>query len=184
MKMHHDQTSPEKNKDRKYSAMMQRPQSFFLLIVIISLIAATIVPMWNKQEEARTSPELKKTYLIDARSSREISCGKSVYTNQFLYAFIGFISLIMVGIATYELFRYDNRVMQIKLGALNTLVMIMLLGWILWFTTQQEEHFPLEVPGKYPQGFLLLVVALASNLLASHCIRKDEKLVRSSERMR
>lgn len=160
---------------------MQRPQSFFLLIVIISLIAATIVPIWNKQEEERISPELKKTYVIDARSLREISYGKSVYTNQFLYAFI---SLIMVGIATYELFRYDNRVMQIKLGALNTLVMIMFLSWILWFTTQQEEHSPLEVPGKYQQGFLLLVVALASNLLASHCIKKDEKLVRSSERMR
>ncbi len=161
--------------------MIQRPQSIFLLIVIISLIAAMIAPIWNKQEEERASPELKKTYFIDAWSSQEISYGKSVSTNQFLYAFI---SLIMAGIAIYELFRYDNRVMQIKLGTLNTLVMTMLLGCILWFTTQQEESLPLEVPGKYQPGFLLLVVALASNLLANHCIRKDEKLVKSSERMR
>jgi Domain of unknown function (DUF4293) len=164
--------------------MIQRPQSIFLLIVIIALIAAMMAPIWNKQEEERTSPELKKTYFIDAWSSQETTYGKSIYTNQFLYACIGFISLIMAGIATYELFRYDNRVMQIKLGALNTLGMIMLLGCILWLTTQQEDSLPLEVPGKYQPGFLLLVVALASNLLANHCIRKDEKLVKSSERMR
>jgi Domain of unknown function (DUF4293) len=162
--------------------MIQRPQSIFLLIVIIALVIAMIVPIWHKQVAAY--PASKKTYRIDAWSLHEISYGKPVHTSQFHYAVIGWIGLIVVGIAIYELFRYNDRGMQIKLGTLNTLVMIVLLGCILRFTTQQEMQLPLGVPGKYQPGFLSIVVALASNLLASHYIRRDDRLVKESDRIR
>jgi hypothetical protein len=162
--------------------MIQRPQSIFLLIVIISLAIAMIVPIWRKQEEAY--PASQKTYRIDAWSLQEISCGKPVHTSQFPYTVIGWIGLIAVGIAIYELFRYNDRGIQIKLGTLNALVMMVLLGCILRVTRQKGEHLPLEAPGKYQPGFLLIVVALASNLLASHYIRRDDKLVKESDRIR
>lgn len=162
---------------------MQRPQSIFLLSVIISLVLAMIVPIWHKQEGEKTYLESEKTYCLNAWSMQEISYGKPVHTTQFPYACIGWISLFAVGIATYELCRYDDRVMQIKLGTLNALVMIMLLGCVL-VTTQQEEYLPLAVPGRYQPGFFLLVVALASNILANRYLKKDDKLVRAADRIR
>jgi Domain of unknown function (DUF4293) len=162
--------------------MIQRPQSIFLLIVIISLVMTMVVPIWHEQEGMHHTSQ--KTYRIDAWSLQEVSYGKSVRASQFPYAIIGWLSLIAVGIAVYALFKYNDRGVQIKLGTLNTLAMIVLLGCMLRFTTQQEAHLPLEIPGKYQPGFLSIVVALANNLLASHYIRRDDKLVRESDRIR
>ena len=164
--------------------MIQRPQSIFLLIAIISLMLAMIVPIWHKQKEEKIYAESEKTYCLNAWSLQEISYGKLVHTTQFPYACIGWFSLLAVGMATYALFRYDDRVMQIKLGTLNALVMSMLLGYILYVTTKQDEYLPLEGPGKYQLGFLLLVVASASNVLANRYLRKDEKRVRAADRIR
>jgi short subunit fatty acids transporter len=162
--------------------MIQRPQSIFLLIVIISLVIAMVAPIWHEQEGVHHTSQ--KTYRVDAWSLQEISYGRSAHTSQFLYAAIGWLSLIAVGIAVYELFKYNDRGIQMKLGTLNTLAMMVLLGCMLRFTTQQEANFPLEIPGKYQPGFLSIFVALASNLLASHYIRRDDKLVKEADRIR
>ena len=102
----------------------------------------------------------------------------------FPYALVGLLSFVAVGMATYELFRYDNRGLQLQLGVLNTLVMIVLIGLALYLARQKEAQLLPAVPGKYQPGFFLLIVAMISNLGANHFIRKDEKLVKSADRMR
>ncbi|NJN43252.1 MAG: DUF4293 domain-containing protein [Flammeovirgaceae bacterium] len=44
-----------------------------------------------------------------------------------------------------------------------------------------KEHV---LPGEYGLAFWLPAVAMVSNLIANRFIRKDEKLVRDSERIR
>ena len=70
-----------------------------------------------------------------------------------------------------------------RLSALNTLVMAMLLGFTLYLTIQQETYWPSEVLGNHQLGSLCLGLAFVSNVIATHCIKKDEKSVRDADRI-
>lgn len=157
--------------------MLQRPQSILLLVVIIALLLMTLLPIWTKQSICYNM----LAWCFPTTSSG----GNSIKNFYFHCTSIGCLSLTAAGIAAYALCRYDNRVVQLKLGILNALMMIVLLGYLLYLTIPQDNQWVTNVPlRQHSLGFLLLAVALFSNLLANRCIRKDEKLVRSAERMR
>lgn len=164
--------------------MMQRPQSIFLLTMIVSLLIATLVPIWSKEERKTPYAEVEKAYYMNAWSLQAFSNENPIRTYRYPYSLVGWISLLSIGIAIYELFRYNSRVVQIKLGALNTLVMAMLVGFTLYLTIQQEKHWPSEVLGKHQLGSLCLGLAFVSNVIATPCIKKDEKRVRDADRIR
>ena len=105
-------------------------------------------------------------------------------THRMPYALLGVCCWLAAIVAFYELFRYDNRGLQLRLGTLNNLLVLVILFSTLYLTQQKAALSLVSAPGKYQPGFFLLIIALAGNLLASYFIRKDEKLVRSADRMR
>ncbi len=160
--------------------MLQRPQSVCLLAIVTTMIAMALLPIWVKSDTATVH-----FYVMNAWCFRKIgSEGKLLNVVYFPYALVGILALTSAGIAAYEVFKYDNRATQLKLGLLNALVLIATVGLLLYMIIQQEKHLLPEVSGKYKLGFLLPAIALASNLLANRFIQKDEKLVRSTNRMR
>jgi hypothetical protein len=86
--------------------------------------------------------------------------------------------------AFYEIFRYDNRLTQIKLGALNSLFMGATLGFAVYYSFEGEVIIDDATRGNYDIGFILPCIALIMNVLANRFIRRDEKLVRSVDRLR
>lgn len=100
----------------------------------------------------------------------------------FPYTAIGILALLAAGIAVYEIFKYKDRLTQMKLGALNSVVMAAVLGCSVWFVTDGQKEW--EVAGTYGIGFFLPPAAMIFNILANRFIRKDEKLVRSVDRIR
>jgi hypothetical protein len=72
---------------------------------------------------------------------------------------------------------------QVKLGALNVLIISVSLVTIIWFTNQTYELWP-ESIGKYGLGIFFPAIALLSNMMANRFIRKDERLVKSMDRIR
>lgn len=153
--------------------MIQRPQSIFLLVMIITLLTATIVPIWTQAG----------AYHLSAWQLQQVS-DTGELLHRMPYALLGVCCWLAAIIALYELFRYDNRGLQLKLGTLNNLLVLAMLISILYLTRQKAALLLVSAPGKYQAGFFLLIIALASNLLANHFIKKDEKLVRSADRMR
>ena len=131
--------------------MIQRPQSIFLLIVISALLALAFISTERGQ----------------AADVLEVSSG-----NIFLpYLLMSMLSLIAAGVAMCVLLRYNHRGLQHRLGILNTLLMVVLMGLAIYFAMQNT-------------ALLLCAVASVSNWLANYYIRKDEKLIKSAERMR
>ena len=153
--------------------MIQRLQSIFLLVMIIALLVATTVPIWSQAG----------AFHLRAWQLQEVSA-TSELTHRMPYVLLGVCCWLAAIVALYELFRYDNRGLQLRLGALNNLLILAMLFSILYLTRQKSAQLLESTLGKYQLGFFLLIIALASNLLASHFIRKDEKLVRSADRMR
>jgi len=77
-----------------------------------------------------------------------------------------------------------------KLGALNSIIMTVCLGLSVWFATdlqrdlaQSHEWMKTHV-GAYGYGLYIPVAAMLLNLIANRLIRRDEKLVRSVDRIR
>ena len=85
-------------------------------------------------------------------------------------------------VAFFEIGKFNNRMLQIKLGALNALLMAGGIGSAVWFATDLMKAT--QEAGNYGLALYLPIVAIISNMIANRFIRKDEKLVRDSDRLR
>ncbi len=85
-------------------------------------------------------------------------------------------------IAVIEIGKFENRLLQLKLAALNSLLMAGAIGSSVYFATRLIKAN--QLAGEYGLGLWLPAVAMISNMIANRFIRKDEKLVRDSDRIR
>ncbi len=160
--------------------MLERIQTIFLAIVAVSLIVAIFLPTWYK-ENPKTNEIVSLDYmtLTKTQDDKEISSTSTVY--------IIAISILSSLVAFYSITQYKNRLLQMKLGFLNTLLMCGVLAFTVYFAQDAETLLkePAGEPWQYYRiGFYLPIIALMSNLIANRFIRRDERLVRDSERMR
>lgn len=160
--------------------MLQRLQTIFLLIIVMAMFTMSFAPIWTKIDTAT-----RYTYTMYAWRFQALNPVDSLSYNVFMpYVFIGVLSVIAILIALYELFRYDNRMMQLKLGVLNSLVMTGVIGFMVYLAMQNETQVLPGIAGQYKLGFLLPAIAIISNFIANRLIKRDEKLARSVDRIR
>ncbi len=94
--------------------------------------------------------------------------------------------LVILGILipVITIFLYNNRPLQMKLSRLSIVLIILsvVLTIILFMQDYQNIAVGTEVTIEY--GYILPVLAILFLVLAFRYIRKDEKLVRSADRLR
>ena len=98
--------------------------------------------------------------------------------------YVAVLATLSAGVAFFEIFRYRNRLTQLKLGLLNVLLMIGVLGSIVYLIFEGERLSANATQGDFETGIYLPGLALILNLLANRFIRRDEQLVRSVDRLR
>ena len=86
-----------------------------------------------------------------------------------------------ITIAAIEIKSFKNRMLQMKLGALNSIFMAASIGSAVYFSSELLKTLQ---GGQYGLGLWLPGAAVICNLLANFFIRKDERLVRDSDRLR
>lgn len=84
-------------------------------------------------------------------------------------------------IAVMGIMRFENRMTQVKLGTLNSLILALALGAVVYFYNQVTSQYGY---GKFGLSIWVPFVGVACNWLAIRFIRRDEKLVRDSDRIR
>lgn len=162
--------------------MIQRVQSIFLLVLGVCMILSIVFPSWQKAGD-----QTGEVVTLNALSLEFVQNGEVASSTPTFY-----IAILAVGsalVAFYSLTQFKNRLTQIKLGALNSLLMALVLGLVLYFSRQGEDMLPQAnqtAAGfeNYEAGFYLVVIAMICNILANRFIRRDENLVRSADRMR
>jgi glucan phosphoethanolaminetransferase (alkaline phosphatase superfamily) len=158
--------------------MIQRPQSIFLLIVIIAeTIVCTGLPIWAKTGLAGQHVELFLSQWTQSLNGKAVSS----HANYGLFIVVVASALLSIGI----LLSFKNRIRQMTLGLINSMLIAVAMGYIFYIIF--NETIPLFEPtsnGQYEIGFYALVGALLANMIANRLIRKDEMLVQSSNRMR
>jgi hypothetical protein len=149
--------------------MWQRIQTVFLVIAAIALLLSLVQPIWVSGEGSDVH-SLTPFYYQDNETFTYMP-----------FSLTAILSIASITIIITEIRKYKARVTQMKLGALNSLFLVGVIGSSVYFATQLIKEFQ---GGAYGLGMYLPVVAVVCNLIANYFIRKDEKLVRNSERLR
>jgi len=158
--------------------MIQRIQSIFLLIVGLTMFGMLFMKTWQIQLADKTMTIITPLYSLDK------SEGAEAVITYFPYSFVGIIVFLSSLVAIVAIFQYKNRLSQIKLGALNALLISASLVISMFLVYNAQKPFAPENYGSYGIGIYFPVIGLIFNLLSNRFIRRDEKLVQSVDRLR
>jgi hypothetical protein len=154
--------------------MWQRIQTVFLAIAILSLIATIFLPIWVYN----SGQQLHELYALHYT----IRQGDNIISTQYLpYSITAMVTIAALTLALIEIRRFKDRMLQMKLGALNSLFMAGTIACAVIFSNPLVKEFQ---GGHYGLGLWLPGVAVICNLLANRFIRRDERIVRDSNRLR
>ena len=157
--------------------MIQRVQTIFLFLIVIGMGTCLLSTSWLERGQSGEQATLT-AFQLQAQRAETVISSVPVY-------YIAILAVLAAGVAAYSALQYRNRLLQIKLGALNSLLMAVLLACIMYFSSQVGEALVNPAPqGQYATGFYAVILALICNMLANRFIRRDERLVRSADRMR
>jgi hypothetical protein len=149
----------------------------FLLLLALAMLSMLALPLWHKADPL-TGQELTLTAFslafTDAKNPHPAGASW----------LIAALALASAAVAIYEIFQYRNRMTQLKLGALNLLLITATIGAAFYYSNQGERLLNVKLEGKFDAGFYLPTLALMLNLLANRYIRRDDQLVRSMDRLR
>jgi hypothetical protein len=154
--------------------MWQRFQTVFLALVILSMVGGIFFPIWIGMEEGVTYKLFPLHYSIYEEDG--------LSTSYFPYSITAILMMAAATIAFIEIRRFDNRILQIKLGTLNSLVLMgVMISAVLLANKMINAH---PVNWTYGLGLYIPFAGVTFNWIAVRLIRRDEKLVRDSDRIR
>ena len=158
--------------------MWQRIQSVFLGIVILSLVLGLFFyPVWTSSVQGTDYKLFALHFLVKQGDA----AGGPLSTSTYIpYCLTAILMAAAMTIAILEFRRFDNRVLQVKLGTLNSLILAGAMICEVLFSNPLVKTYG----GTYEPALYLTFVAIASNWLAVRFIRRDEKLVKDSDRLR
>jgi uncharacterized membrane protein len=160
--------------------MIQRIQTIFLLIVGLAMLMFLFAPIWQKVDSSSGA-----SYTLTAFYLEMVIAPEDGVKNEFMpYLVPGVLGLLAVCIAFITIGMYKKRMRQIMLSTLNSILIGTALGLSAYWATQAEGEFLPGIQGNYSYGLFLPAIALVFNSLAVRFIRKDERLVRSMDRLR
>ena len=156
--------------------MWQRIQTVFLSIVVLSMLSSLFLPIWVSIDPAS---EISKSLYALHYTIKE---GDNRISAYFPYCATAILMVAAATVAIMQIRRYDNRIIQIKMGTLNSLVLMGVMLCAILFANNLINATP--TGWKYGLGLYIPFVGVTCNWLAIRFIRRDEKMVRDSDRIR
>lgn len=153
--------------------MWQRIQTLFLVLVVASMITSFFLPIWKIEEEGK---EMQLYPLHFSTIENDVKT-----TQYFPFSITAILMAAAATIAIMEIRRFDNRMTQVKLGTLNSLVLAGVMICVVVFYNMVTKEYGY---GRYGLSLWIPFIGVACNWLAIRFIRKDEKMVRDSDRIR
>lgn len=153
--------------------MWQRIQTLFLVLVVVSMVVSLFLPIWKFVEGT-------KEFQLFPLHFTTIENGERV-TSYFPYSITAILMIAAATIGIMEIRRFDNRITQIKLGTLNSLILAGVMICVVVFYNSVTKEYGY---GRYGLSLWIPFIGVACNWLAMRFIRRDEKLVRDSDRIR
>jgi uncharacterized membrane protein YhaH (DUF805 family) len=164
--------------------MIQRIQTLFLIIASLAIIMLLFYPVANITEYTTIQSEALETdyYELGAMGFNDPSPDSKPNLN--IYSFVPLLVLVIMIIIliVYAISRYKNRLHQLKLVKISIFLNIIMIAGIFLnypklFTDQQMSIE--SGPGAY-----FPLISLVFLMMSYRYIMKDEKLIKSVDRLR
>jgi hypothetical protein len=155
--------------------MIQRIQTIYLVMVNIFALLFIFLPIGT----------LEYASLIYHIGFMGIIADDGTQTLEYsgmLRTLIMIIPFLIMILTTYTIFIYRNRPLQISLGRLNMLIHILLVVLTFFYLDNIKNQF--EGLFSYGAAIMFPLINMVWLLLANRAIARDEKLVRSADRLR
>ena len=167
--------------------MLQRVQTIFMTIAAVSMLLILFFPVWEKSDQDFDAA--KREYAImDAfqlRYEQHItSSGEVQLLGTQPTIAISILAVLSALVMFWSISRYKNRLTQVKLNALFSLLSAGTFIAIYLYISKANALFDPTIFGTFLVSFYLPIVAMLNNFLANRFIRRDEKLVKSMDRIR
>jgi hypothetical protein len=154
--------------------MWQRKQTIFLAVAGTCMVLMIFFPAWVAEQGGVRYELYPLHYTVTDNGIKS-----TVY---YPYALSAILAVAAATISFLEIGKFENRMTQIKMGALNSLVMAGSLAALVWFAVKRIET--VQLAGQYGLSLWLPAGAMVANMIANRFIRRDEKMVRDADRIR
>ncbi len=156
--------------------MIQRVQSIYFLLAALALYALFLFPLVHNVYTADGKP-----VTISVTGVFQDNGGQMAHTQFFVgltiaTAVVGIIPLIII-------FLYKNRKQQIALSYSAIFVIIGLTAWMEHSVETVVDHATIQI-SNFGIGVLLSCVSILFLVMAIKAIQRDEKLIKSADRLR
>jgi hypothetical protein len=155
--------------------MWQRIQTVFLGLVVVCMAICLFLPIGIFVDV--TTGDSHQLYPLHYT----IVSGGARSTTYFPYVITAVLMATAATIAVMSILKFENRITQIKLGTLNSLVLALIMVSMVWFFNPLAKKF---ADGHLGLNLWGTFAAVAFNWISLRFIRKDEKMVRDSDRIR
>ena len=158
--------------------MIQRIQTVYLSLAVIALALIFAFPLAQFFSE-------NGAYVFSVTGLKNMVPGEpEAFTAMVFFPLI----IVTAGIAlltVFTIFEYKNRPFQIKLTNISVLSSIALIMGVFFFYIPMIEK-KINIVPDYSKAFgiYLPLVALVFLIMANRAIKRDDKLVRSADRLR
>ena len=157
--------------------MIQRIQTIWLLLATVVILGLFMFPYLSYIDLVGLGKKLFVTGEYSAVNN------ESVKQSSFLLQAIGTIVVALVPLLT--IFQFKNSKLQIKLIYFSIALIALLAVWMYFTSVSTLELISQDFgANNIGVGFFLLPIAIIFLAMAIGGIRKDEKLIKSADRLR
>lgn len=94
------------------------------------------------------------------------------------------LALVVIGLPLITIFLFNNRKTQKKMGVLSIVANVAFIAATLMLIGNINNEVPPPTDANYMPGIIIPIVSIILIILALRGITKDEKLIRSQDRLR
>jgi len=161
--------------------MVQRIQTIYLALAAIALALLFAFPL----AQFYAPIDGIGTYVFSITGLKNMVPGGGDPIKPFLFLPMTIVAAGICILAVYTIFQYKKRTLQIKLTSIGMLVIIVLvMGIFFLYIPMIEKKISIIPDYRKAFGIYLPLVALVFMVLANRAIKRDDRLVRSSDRLR
>ncbi len=155
--------------------MWQRIQTVFLSLVVLCCLLFLFLPIWTGGDVSTSTVQqlFPLHYTVTTDEVRT--------TQYYPYAITAVLAVASATLAVISIRAFGNRMAQLKMGALNSVLLAGTMLASVFFAKQMLEQYRGHL-SYFSLGLLMASVLL--NFLANRFIRRDEKIVRNADRLR
>jgi glucan phosphoethanolaminetransferase (alkaline phosphatase superfamily) len=160
--------------------MIQRPQTLFLLGIIILQIILFFTPLMTA---VNSVTNLSLTLYSTTYSN---AAGNVTPVHDGFNIWMTCLNGLSILLAAITIFLFRNRMLQLRISRFAGLIIIVLIGMMFYAAEQAKNHVATGAgfSYNYQYGIFLPIVSLILVILAGRGIISDERLVRSADRLR